>query len=125
MPLIERFYRLPSALLARSSGSAGGERTSLSGALAALPAGVPDGFHVRPGDLAACGFGPPGATQSFLGNNYLTVVSVYSLLLLSEVCFWNSFGFDRSAAQIYFLAPVPFSKRADRQEPERAAVHPD
>jgi ABC-2 type transport system permease protein len=26
------------------------------------------------------------------------------------VCFWNSFGFDRSAAQIYLLAPVPFSK---------------
>ena len=47
-------------------------------------------------------------SRSFLGSNYLTVVSVYSLLLLSEVCFWNSFGFDRSAAQIYFVAPVPF-----------------
>jgi ABC-2 type transport system permease protein len=47
---------------------------------------------------------------SFFGNNYLTVVSVYSLLLMSEACFWNSFGFDRSAAQIYFLAPVPFSR---------------
>ena len=46
----------------------------------------------------------------FFGGNYLTVVSVYSLLLLSEACFWNSFGFDRSAAQIYFLAPVPFSR---------------
>ncbi len=68
--------------------------------------------------------GRSGATQSFLGSNYLTVVSVYSLLLLSEVCFWNSFGFDRSAAQIYFLAPVPFSKRADRQESGRDAVHP-
>jgi ABC-2 type transport system permease protein len=45
-----------------------------------------------------------------LGNNYLTVVSVYSLLLLGEVCFWNSFGFDRSAAQVYFLAPVPFAR---------------
>ena len=53
--------------------------------------------------------GRSGVTQSFLGSNYLTVVSVYSLLLLSEVCFWNSFGFDRSAAQIYFLAPIPFS----------------
>jgi ABC-2 type transport system permease protein len=42
------------------------------------------------------------------GTNYLTLVSVYALLLLSEVCFWNSFGFDRSAAQIYFLAPLPF-----------------
>jgi ABC-2 type transport system permease protein len=46
----------------------------------------------------------------FFGGNYLTVVSVYSLLLLSESCFWNSFGFDRSAAQIYFLSPVPFSR---------------
>ena len=47
---------------------------------------------------------------SVFGHDYLTVVSVYSLLLLSEACFWNSFGFDRSAAQIYFLAPVPFSR---------------
>jgi len=47
---------------------------------------------------------------SWFGNDYLTAVSVYSLLLLSEACFWNSFGFDRSAAQIYFLAPVPFSR---------------
>jgi ABC-2 type transport system permease protein len=52
--------------------------------------------------------GQNGLNKSFLGTNYLTVVSVYSLLLLSEVCFWNSFGFDRSAAQMYFLAPVPF-----------------
>jgi len=52
--------------------------------------------------------GKSGLSKSILGTNYLTVVSVYSLLLLSEVCFWNSFGFDRSAAQLYFLAPVPF-----------------
>jgi ABC-2 type transport system permease protein len=48
--------------------------------------------------------------RTFFGADYLTAVSVYSLLLLSESCFWNSFGFDRSAAQIYFLAPVPFSR---------------
>jgi len=47
---------------------------------------------------------------AWFGNDYLTAVSVYSLLLLSDACFWNSFGFDRSAAQIYFLAPVPFSR---------------
>src|SRR6202034_1374804 len=50
------------------------------------------------------------AGSAMLGSHYLTAVSVYSLLLLSESCFWNSFGFDRSAAQIYFLAPVPFSR---------------
>ncbi len=43
-------------------------------------------------------------------RNYLTVVCVYSLMLMSEVCFWNAFGFDRSAAQFYFLAPVSFAR---------------
>jgi ABC-2 type transport system permease protein len=32
------------------------------------------------------------------------------LLLMSEICFWNSFGFDRSAAQFYLLAPISFSR---------------
>ena len=54
--------------------------------------------------------GRPVLADSFMAQNYLTVVSVYALMLLSEVCFWNAFGFDRSAAQIYFLAPVPFSR---------------
>lgn len=54
--------------------------------------------------------GRGGLGKTVLGPNYLTVVSVYSLLLLSEVCFWNSFGFDRSAAQFYFLSPVPFAR---------------
>lgn len=48
--------------------------------------------------------------QAYWGPDYLTGVSVYSLLLLGEVCFWNSFGFDRAAAQIYFLAPAPFTR---------------
>lgn len=41
-----------------------------------------------------------------LATNYLTFVSLYALLLLGEVCFWNIFGFDRSAAQVYFVMPV-------------------
>ena len=48
--------------------------------------------------------------RNYWGPDYLTAVSVYSLLLLGEVCFWNSFGFDRAAAQIYFLAPIPFTR---------------
>jgi ABC-2 type transport system permease protein len=55
-------------------------------------------------------FGYPGPTRTFFNQNYLTVVSMYSLLLLSESCFWNAFGFDRSAAQFYFLAPLPFAR---------------
>ncbi|HUS07831.1 MAG TPA: hypothetical protein VMZ52_16115, partial [Bryobacteraceae bacterium] len=46
------------------------------------------------------------APESAIASNYLTLVSVYALMLLGEVCFWNSFGFDRSAAQVYFLLPV-------------------
>lgn len=48
--------------------------------------------------------------DSFMSQNYLTLVSIYALLLLSDVLFWNGFGFDRSAAQLYFLVPVKFSR---------------
>jgi ABC-2 type transport system permease protein len=37
------------------------------------------------------------------------MVAAYSLLILGDVVFWNVFGFDRSAAQLYFLTPSPFS----------------
>lgn len=49
-------------------------------------------------------------TDSFMNQNYLTFVSVYALLLLSDVLFWNGFGFDRSATQVYFLVPVKLSR---------------
>jgi ABC-2 type transport system permease protein len=44
-----------------------------------------------------------------MSQNLLTLVSLYALLLLGDVCFWNIFGFDRRAAQFYFVAPVRFS----------------
>lgn len=47
---------------------------------------------------------------SWFAQNYLTMVSVYSLLFLGELCFWNSFAFDRSAAQIYFVMPVKITQ---------------
>jgi len=46
-------------------------------------------------------------SPSALSSNFLTVITLYSMLLLGEVCYWNSFGFDRSAAQAYFVFPVP------------------
>jgi ABC-2 type transport system permease protein len=49
----------------------------------------------------------PIRAGSPLSGNYLTVVSVYALLLLGEVLIWNHFGFDRAAAQFYFVAPPP------------------
>ena len=44
---------------------------------------------------------------SLVGQNFLAVVSVYALTLLGQVTYWNCFGFDRSAVQIYFVAPTP------------------
>jgi ABC-2 type transport system permease protein len=54
-------------------------------------------------------FGEKGASHSLVGDNYLAFVSVYALLLLSDTLFWNVFGFDRSAAQVYFLVPLKIS----------------
>jgi ABC-2 type transport system permease protein len=49
------------------------------------------------------------AGSSTLSRHFLTVICVYALTLLGQVSYWNCFGFDRSAAQIYFAAPPPLS----------------
>src|ERR1700733_10820220 len=54
-------------------------------------------------------FGRLSSQHSLVAENYLTFVSVYALLLLTDALFWNCFGFDRSAAQIYFLVPLKMS----------------
>jgi hypothetical protein len=43
----------------------------------------------------------------FLSHNFLPVVNLYGLLLLSDVLLLNAFGFDGRTAQIYFVTPVP------------------
>ena len=53
---------------------------------------------------------PSIASHSSRPAWFLTVVSVYALILLGQVSYWNCFGFDRSAAAFYFAAPQPFSK---------------
>jgi ABC-2 type transport system permease protein len=58
---------------------------------------------------APIAFGQASSQHSLLAENYLTFVSVYALLLLTDALFWNCFGFDRSAAQIYFLVPLKMS----------------
>lgn len=47
-----------------------------------------------------------GKRAGVLEEHYLVVLFVYSLMLLSEVAVWNILGFDRSAAQLYWLSPV-------------------
>jgi len=46
-------------------------------------------------------------SAAVVGQNFLAVVSVYALTLLGQVTYWNCFGFDRSAIQVYFVAPPP------------------
>lgn len=44
--------------------------------------------------------------RSFFGRNFLPIMNVYGLLILGDALMWNIFGFDRAAAQTYFLVPV-------------------
>ena len=54
--------------------------------------------------------GNPAGRHGAMSHHFLTVVSVYALTLLGQVSFWNCFGFDRSAALIYFAAPPPLAQ---------------
>jgi ABC-2 type transport system permease protein len=47
--------------------------------------------------------------NTFMSNNFLSVVTLYGLLMLSDVLLLNIFGLDRGATQIYFVAPIPFA----------------
>ena len=49
--------------------------------------------------------GAKGGT-SFMRSNFPEIVALYGTLILSDVLFWNIFGFDRSATQIYFVTPL-------------------
>lgn len=53
--------------------------------------------------------GRHGHRDGPLGRYFLTVVSAYALTLLGQVSYWNCFGFDRSAASLYFAAPQPMA----------------
>jgi ABC-2 type transport system permease protein len=46
--------------------------------------------------------------DGFLHQNFLPISTIYGLLLLSDALLLNVFGFDRQAAQLYFVTPVPF-----------------
>lgn len=107
--LLERFYRLPSLLFPDPVGALVEKEVRFLARSPRFRLLFMMGFTFGLVIWLPIAFGR-GSSQGFLSNNYLTVVSMYSLLLLSEVCFWNAFGFDRSAAQFYFLAPVPFSR---------------
>jgi ABC-2 type transport system permease protein len=53
---------------------------------------------------------PGGApSHGFMRQNFLTIVVLYSMLLLTEPLFANVFAYDRKAAQAYYVLPVRFS----------------
>jgi ABC-2 type transport system permease protein len=108
--MLESFFRLPSTILPDPVGALVEKEIRVLARSPRFRLVFLMGFTFGLVMLLPMSMSRGGMSASFLGGNYLTAVSVYSLLLLSEACFWNSFGFDRSAAQIYFLAPVPFSR---------------
>ncbi|MBZ5594053.1 MAG: hypothetical protein LAP39_17575 [Acidobacteriia bacterium] len=48
--------------------------------------------------------------STVVAEHYLTIVSAYALMLLGQVSFLNTFGFDRSASQVYFSVPVSIAQ---------------
>ncbi len=108
--LLERFYQLPSTLLPDPLGIL--IEKEMRYLLRAA--------RFRMLFLASCAIGlamaqaftrgGPSIGSSWGGPSFLTAASAYALLMLGEVCIWNVFGFDRSAAQMYFVAPVPFAR---------------
>ncbi len=48
----------------------------------------------------------PGDDPGFMYRNFLAVVSAYAILLMSETVFWNVFGLDRKAVQVFLFAPI-------------------
>ncbi|MGA8028986.1 MAG: hypothetical protein WB992_17740 [Bryobacteraceae bacterium] len=45
--------------------------------------------------------------NGFMSENFLPIVTLYGLLLLSDILLLNVFGLDRQAAQVYFVTPIP------------------
>jgi ABC-2 type transport system permease protein len=102
--VMERFYRLPTLLLPDPL-AAIVEKELRS--LARTP-------RFRTVFIMGFTFGlavwfPSIASHSTRPAWFLTVVSVYALILLGQVSYWNCFGFDRSAAAFYFAAPQQVS----------------
>jgi ABC-2 type transport system permease protein len=54
--------------------------------------------------------GRGSARNSGVADNFLVIVSLYAFTLLGQVSYWNSFGFDRTAAQAWFVLPPPLSR---------------
>jgi ABC-2 type transport system permease protein len=108
--LLQRIYRLPSLAFSDPLGALVEKEIRFLARSPRFRLMFLMGFTFGVVVMLPISLGRTQASPSLFASHYLTAVSVYALLLLSESCFWNSFGFDRAAAQFYFLAPVPFSR---------------
>ncbi len=52
-------------------------------------------------------FNGRATSPGFMNENVLTFASGYGVLVIGQLTYFNSFGFDRSAAQAWFSLPVP------------------
>lgn len=48
------------------------------------------------------------AQNGWMAHNYITMASLYGILVLGEVLYWNVFGFERAGAQYWFATPIAF-----------------
>ncbi len=104
--LAERFYRLPSILLGDPLGVLMEKevRYTLRSARFRL-------LFLMSGAIGlamAQTFNRSGGTS--WGPSFLTPANAYTLLMMGEICIWNIFGFDRGAAQMFFVAPVQMTR---------------
>jgi ABC-2 type transport system permease protein len=106
---LEWFYTLPSALLPDPLGALIEKELRFLSRSARFRLVFMMGFSFGFLIWVPMAFGRASTPHSMISDNYLTFVSVYALLLLSDALFWNCFGFDRSAAQVYFLVPLKLS----------------
>lgn len=106
----ERFYRLPTLLLADPLGAMVEKELRFLSRAPRFRIVFLMGFSFGLLIWLPLAFRGGRMSESFFARNYLTMVSVYALLLLGEVLFWNAFGFDRGAALNYFVLPVRFTR---------------
>lgn len=106
-PLLDRIFRLPSAIFPDPLGGLIEKEVRFLCRAPRFRLVFFMGFSFGLLIWMPIAFGKQGGA-TFIARNFLTFVSVYALMLLGEVSFYNTFGFDRSAAQVYFVIPVRF-----------------
>lgn len=47
--------------------------------------------------------------EGWMAQNYVTMATLYGMLVLGEVLYWNVFGFERASVQQWFATPVRFA----------------